>query len=236
MKILLTATINTSGVANMALTDAKIRARQYANACAFWAEQAGISPILLENSDANVSEIVDRINATSPRSPLNGLAFNGQGFDRSLGKGFGEQMTLSRGIANFPGESDEWIVKCNGRYTVTNFSAVRPDIHNQASDIVGIFRKDLSYFDSRFFAAKRFFWTTYFLPRGESISDQPGCWFENVLARAVHAAMADGARWSLFVAAPRLKGVSGTTGRNMNGVFSHQKQQILYAMSRLCHR
>jgi hypothetical protein len=234
MKIFLTATINTSGIGKMTITDAQARSHQYLNACTFWSKQKKITPILLENSNANIVEITRKINANSPPSSLCGLSFDGQGFDRNLGKGYGEQMTLSRGIAEFPGDENEWIMKCNGRYIISNFSNVRPDVHNQKSDIVGIFRNELSHFDSRFFAARRSFWEKYFLPRGKLISDQPGCWFENILAQAVHAAMADGAKWSLFSAAPHFKGISGTTGRNMDSLFSYKRQQILYAMNRLC--
>ena len=95
--ILLTASVDVKGMAFVAVTDSAERLREYAGAARFWARAPGIQGVVFcENSGHDLSEIRGAFEGAA--KPTEVLQFDGQGFDRSLGKGYGELMIMSHAL------------------------------------------------------------------------------------------------------------------------------------------
>lgn len=215
LAILLTATVDVGGVAHTEISDPSVRLAEYRDAMRCWMDAELVSHIIFcENSGYDLSALRTDIERCGKNKSIEILQFDGQNFDRMLGKGFGELSTLSfvsQHSDNFT--SFDLLLKVNGRYFIQNIDAIVRALQAlDNSTIIGDFRMNLSWMDSRVFAFRPAFLTDYLMPFQSIVNDSAGVYFEHVLARAVHQAMADGKHWQMLPACPVLKGKSGSTG------------------------
>lgn len=215
LAILLTATVDVGGVVHTRISDPSVRLAEYRDAMRRWMDAEIVSHIIFcENSGYDLSALKADIECCSKNKSVEILQFEGQNFDRGLGKGFGELSTLSyisQHACNFA--SFDLLLKVNGRYFIQNINAIMRAL--QALDnptIVGDFRMNLSWMDSRVFAFQPAFLSDYLMPFQAIVNDSAGVYFEHVLARAAHQAMGDGKHWQMLPACPVLEGKSGSTG------------------------
>lgn len=214
--LLLTATIRVKeDVVFTARKDTNTRLNDYKQALTLWLAHPDVkSLVLVENSDSDLSEL-RKIADQTPEKNVEFLSFTVPEFDGSFGKGYGEMMCLQHAIehSELLSQSPQF-VKVTGRYYLTNatnflhFAKSRRD-----ADIVCDMLLNLTWADSRVFAATTDFLRTYLFPLRNEVNDSKGSNFEHVLARAVHACMADGGIWAEPPFPFEINGVSGSQDR-----------------------
>jgi hypothetical protein len=214
--LLLTATIKVKE--DMVFTDRKdtnTRLSDYRQALTLWLAHPNVkSLVLVENSGADLSELRE-IASRTPERNVEFLSFNSPGFDGSLGKGYGEMFCLKYAVehSELLARSPQF-VKVTGRYYLTNatdflhFAESRRD-----AAIICDMLMNLTWADSRVFAGTTDFLRNYFFPLHDEVNDSQQSNFEHVLARAVHACMANRGTWAEPPFPLEIQGVSGSQGR-----------------------
>ena len=96
--ILMTACINPNGMAYTALQDAKEREMQYKNALYYYLEKTNVPIIFVENTSHDISTEYQR---WIDNDRLEYLCFDGNNYNKELGKGYGEYLLLQYALANF---------------------------------------------------------------------------------------------------------------------------------------
>ena len=209
--LLLTGTVNSSGVYLMKRDDTEVRLKDYLQAITKWINQfPEIKIVFVENSNFSKKALGDKI---LNHDNFEYLTFSGQDFSRSKGKGFGEINSLEYDFINskFINNSD-YIIKCSGRYFFKGFSkTVKGDF-----DVIGNFNSKLNFMDSRVFAFKKTFFLEYFLKYKNIINDSKGVFFEHALAKAVHEALSKDGNWSPISFPIIIEGYSGTKNQRFN--------------------
>lgn len=217
--LILTATVDPSGISFMKRTDKDQRYRDYKQALAKWLGTDCLDGIIFcENSGADLSELEDMA-TTAGGTKTEFLSFYGQDFPRSRGKGYGEMLTLKY-ILEHSSMIDKWensfLIKVNGRYFVKNIYLLSHFLRNNPDlDAVCTFRENLRYSDSQVFAGSRYFFLNYLFPLSENIDDTGGVFFEHVLARAVHLGLSQDRKWSLPPVVPDIEGFMGTSNTSL---------------------
>jgi hypothetical protein len=236
--VLLSACINVNP--DMAArSDAATRLNDYKVALGKWSRAKGFAGLVFcENSGAALEELKHVARTSEP--PLHEtefLSFKSKELDPSLGKGIGELDTIRHALETSRLIADaDLIIKITGRLFVRNIErlgkllAAIPDIYVSCD-----LRHDLSFADSRVFCATPDFIRDYLLPRGILMNDAKGVFFEHVLARAVHAAIADGRNWTPLPAAHWMDGVSGTSNKKIpNGRINQLLRECFRAIKGAC--
>lgn len=213
---LLTATIQVrEDLVFIARKDTNTRLNDYKRALTLWLEQPDVeSIVLVENSGSDLSalrEIADR----KPGKNVEFISFTAPTFDGSLGKGYGEMLCLAHALehSQLLSRSSRFI-KVTGRYHLRNtarflhFAQRRPD-----ADVICDMLLNMTWADSRVFAATRDFLRTYLLPLHNEVNDSRGSNFEHVLARAVHGCMANRGVWAEPPFPFEIEGISGSQDR-----------------------
>jgi hypothetical protein len=214
--LLLTATIKVNeDVVFTARKDTSARLKDYKQALTLWlAHPDTKSVVLVENSGSDLSELRE-IATQAPGKKVEFLSFTSPQFDGSLGKGYGEMICLEHALENSQllAQSPR-LVKVTGRYFLANaarflqFAERRRD-----AEIICDLLLNLAWADSRIFAATPDFLRNYLFPLRDQVNDSQGSNFEHVLARAVHACMANRGVWAQPPFPLEIQGVSGSQDR-----------------------
>lgn len=214
MVILLTATVNAGQTAFVARRDPRVRLNDYVGALNLWLRNKGGDKLVLcENSSYPLNELQRVYQFNNPHGKaVEFLSFAGTRFNPQRGKGPGELEIIEYALGHSRLISGgQRIMKVTGRLYVKNADRIietvnaRPEI-----DIVCDLRANLTYGDSRVFCATPRFFTNYLLPLQHLADDSRQVYFEHILGRAVHGAMADGINWAMMPTAPDIRGVSGS--------------------------
>lgn len=218
--ILLTGTVKPDNMTHTKIQDAEIRMNQYIDSIRFWLRTAKLPVIFVENSDTNLSQSFKQEIA---KGSLEVLSFDGNNFDKRLGKGYGELNCLEYALANSKFYDDaDFIFKITGRYKVLNFInffknyTLTPDI-----DLIVDFKWNLSFCDSRFFGFVPSFINDFLLDYRSIINDSNGIFFEHILAKASLTAIANGYNFKPLVTLPRIEGYSASSGVKYNSNYLH---------------
>lgn len=117
--LLLTATIDPGGMTFTALQDAEIRKRQYLDAIAYYLDNTSYKIVFCENTGNDISQEI------TPSQRIEYLTFNGNNYDKSIGKSLGEALILQHAIrhSKFISNSD-YIIKITGRVKITNLDKI----------------------------------------------------------------------------------------------------------------
>lgn len=179
--ILLTACLNPNGMSFTALQAVNEREEQYLKALDFYLQHTGYKIVFVNNSGENIAH---KINDKSGRVEF--LSFDGNNFEKNLGKGYGEFLILQYAFqySQFIKHS-QYIIKITGRLIVENLSKVI-----FLNDRVLLFPKNKIYaikndvdrvIDSRCFVASKEFLVDFFLAKGNLVNDTNGYYFEHLL-------------------------------------------------------
>ncbi|MCP1505541.1 hypothetical protein J2Y83_001514 [Pseudomonas marginalis] len=225
--VILTCTIDVKGIAFMERSNIGDRFNDYCSAFEMWLKGGGADNIVfVENSGYDLSYFKE-LALKFPHKNVEFISFDGQDFDRALGKGYGEMLALKRVFDCSKLLSEKgWFVKVNGRYYIPKFEEVAKVI-GAKPDIMCDLSKNLTWADSRVFGGGRNFFQSHLFPELLMVNDTKGLYFEHALVKATLRGIADGLSWRLapFVA---IVGVSGTA----NEVYkrSHFKEFVRWAM------
>ena len=208
--LILTCTIDVKGVAFMERSNINQRFNDYYSALKMWLESGSAKRIVfVENSGAELSAFKALATKYSEKN-VEFISFDGQDFDRGLGKGYGEMLALKRVFETSTLIAQtERFVKINGRYFVPDLIKVS-EVMRTGCDVMCDLSKNLTWADSRVFGGTKSFFDIYLLPELAHVNDTAGLYFEHALAKSTHRSIADNLRWELapFVA---IVGVSGTS-------------------------
>lgn len=209
--ILLTACINPNGMSFTFLQDVAEREKQYIQAINYYLEHTKYNVVFCNNSGEDISR---KIKTKTNRFEC--LTFHGNGYDRNLGKGYGEMLILKYVLSHsqFIRKSD-YIIKITGRLIVTN---IIQSIYT--TNLIWLFLKSKIYFtainrdkkliDSRCFIADKYFYESC-ITNGYKLNDTNGYYFEHLLFDEVNNLNLQN-KVCLFYPNLKFLGMSGSTG------------------------
>ena len=213
----------------------QLHLNDYRTALIRWIQVREVDGIVFcEGSGADLSDLQAIASAAqSQRQQVEFLSFNGQDFDPSLGRGYGEMRIIRHAVEHSELIARaKLIIKITGRLFIPNFASIAKDAARSGDiDLICDLHSNLTSADSRVFCATRTFLQEYLLPYGEIVNDSNGIYFENALARAAHRAMADGRRFSLPTRAPRVNGVDASKNQRISaGMVKQGMRQLLLSI------
>lgn len=225
--LLLTGTVNSSGVHFMQRNNTEERLKDYLGALKRWLQTDGIKIVFVENSNFPKESLGHDIISNKN---FEYLTYNGQDFSRSKGKGFGEINSFEYAFNNsiLLKEAD-YVVKCNGRYFFKGFSR----FENFDADVVGDFSQELDFMDSRVFGFKHSFFNNYFLKYKNQIDDSKGIYFEHALAMAVHELLSNNGKLRAIPFPLIIEGYSGTGNFKYNSLLSNSVKYIKFYLKKI---
>jgi hypothetical protein len=226
LTVILTASIDVKGMIFTERSDPHEREQDYINALSQWIK-TGLPIIFCENSGYDLSKIHEM---TSSYNKIEILQFDGQKFDKSLGKGFGEQEIL-----HFIAENSilfslsKKIIKITGRYYLKNIKQFEGSLAI-VNGVSTILKKNLTFSDSRVIISTPEFITDYLFLYTSRINDKNGYYFEHALSQAIHKYMADSGEWIMLPHYPIISGYSGTSNAKINSIVKDFKRKIFYSL------
>lgn len=217
--LFLTACVNPNGMALTAIQSPDVRLKQYLEAVKYYLAHTPFKILLIDNSSFDFTPYFEEEVKAGRIEILN---FNGNCFDKNLGKGYGEGVIIkfafehSRFI-----QEHETVIKITGRHIVTNVIRLmkvatklnfpfRPFIAANISSKEHIAVSDI------FIATKDFF-QDFFLKKLGMINDSNGIYFEHVLYESIYRGYLNNFRVICFPIIISQKGFSGSTGKPLNG-------------------
>lgn len=225
--ILLTACINPKDMSFTYLLDAVEREKQYIEAVNYYLKNTKFNIVFCNNSGEDIS---NKIKVKSNRFEC--LTFQGNDYDRDLGKGYGEILILKYALVHskFIKKSD-YIIKITGRLIVPNLSRsinttnliwffLKCKIYFNAID------RDLKMIDSRCFIADNLFLESI-IQKGIKLNDSTGYYFEHLLFDIVYNSN-NLKKLCLFYPELTFSGISGSTGVKYVPDERSKYQNLLY--------
>jgi hypothetical protein len=225
--LLLTGTVNSSGVHFLKRNNTEERLRDYLGAIEKWLRNYNIYIVFVENSNFPKESLGNDIVSNEK---FEYITYNGQDFSRSRGKGYGEINSFEYAFKNskFLRNAD-YVVKCNGRYFFKGFFAF-DDI---AVDLIGDFKYNLTFMDSRVFGFKHSFFNDYLLKYKDLIDDSNGVFFEHILAMAAHELLSDNGKWSPIPFPLIIDGYSGTDNHRYSSLYANSKKYANFYIKKI---
>lgn len=206
--ILLTACVNPGGMPFTVLNDTSERLNQYREALDFYLSETILPIVFCENTMCDIS---NEYSEFIESGRMEYIAFNGNDFDKSKGKGFGEAIILQTAISRSSLIDEKtMIIKVTGRLKVFNINSLITDNEQIGNEVIQTLFSSSNMIDSRLIIAPCLFFTEMFLPQSIKISDSDGVFFEHKL----YDAIVERKRYSYypFLIVPQIIGISGSTG------------------------
>lgn len=215
--LLLTACVNPNGMHKTVLQDVEQRKEQYIVTIEYYLKETPLKIVVVENT---LTDFRSKFQSYINSGRLEYLTFDGNNFNKNLGKGYGEMLILDYALKNSTFIRDtKYIIKISGRLKVSNISKVLKNMHHIWNHPKLFVACDISLFFtfaiSRFFIAPKVFFTDYFLPNINEVNDSKKQYFEHLLGKMVLKWRLDGHKHHVFSIPIILNGVSGTTGENI---------------------
>jgi len=224
MTLILLCTYDDGNIINSSRSDTQLRINDYHLSIKKWLKNKYINKyIIIENSgfiSEKINTLIQDYTLNNSYKKIEFLQYNGQNFDRSLGKGFGVYVSLLYLIENSQLflDSNKFAL-VTGRYYLKNFEKI---ILNSNTEIISDFQKKLSYAFNPLLVCSKKFITDYLVKALLNSNDLIGIHFEHCLASSVHRAIADGITWDLPCEVPIIEGISGTTNLPYYKNFFHR--------------
>ncbi len=207
--ILLTACFNPSGMSYTLLQDPSERVRQYKIALDWYLFNTDYKILFVENTSGDISsEYLNYIHS----GRLEMLSFNGNSYDRSKGKGYGEALIIKYAIENSVMLSKaSMVAKITGRHKYKNINRLLK-VCNLNDTVYTIPSYGEAWMDSKLIITPQKFLKDCFLPYMEKLNDTDGYSFENLLYDSCLRWIESGYHYEEFLILPQIEGVSGTNG------------------------
>lgn len=213
--LLLTACISPKGMISTALQDPVIRKAQYVEALKWYLNNTHFNIVFCENTNTNIR---DEVCDLSGADRIEFLTFDGNDYDKSLGKGYGEAQIIkyANNHSHLIQQCDR-VIKATGRVIIQNIDC----LVKQAKDKNAVYADSLKVNGkmkclSKFFIAPKSM-IDVFLLYCSTINDSQYNYFEHVFYEAV-------IKWSSLEKKRKLRGFSsiiatvgfsGTSGKKL---------------------
>ncbi len=225
--ILLTACVNPNGMAYTVLQNPDERLKQYKDALMWYLEHTKERIVVVENTLCDFSGDFATYIA-SGRLEL--LTFDGNRYDRMLGKGYGEALILKYALehSRWIAEAD-LITKITGRLKITNVNRLMSASQHRNT----VYANVIHCTDERFFACSGFFIAPpraiKLLLEGMSrLNDSRQYYFEHLLYETIVEWKRRGNRHREFYLPVETVGCSGTSGN----IYTLKKTRYVFALVR----
>lgn len=206
--ILLTACVNPNGMPFTVLTDSSERLHQYRAALEFYLRETSYPIVFCENTLCDFSDEYKQYIETGR---LEYITFDGNNFDKSRGKGYGESIIMEEAFCrSHLLAACDYFVKITGRLVVRNISALIKDNNRMITSTIQTFYPNNNMVDSRVIILPRKFVTDVFLPSKKLINDTKGIYFEHVLFNLIISRQSF--VYIPFLKVPLIEGMSGSKG------------------------
>lgn len=216
--LLLTGTINTYNKEFTLLTSSEKRREDYINAIHYYLKNFNYPIVFVENSKQDISpDFITEIE----NKQLEILFFDGNDYPKEMGKGYGEMCCIEYAINNSSMiKPDSFIFKITGRYKILNLNKFI-DFYNDhpGTDLIADLTNNFKLSQSAIFGFRPFFPPNYLFKYLKILNDTNGIYFEHVLSKAVLNAISDGVDFKIFKYYPKIKAISGTTGKAYKNSF-----------------
>lgn len=231
--LLLTACINPKGMSNTVLQDNNKRLAQYKVALDWYLQNTNVKIVFIENTGFDISnDYAEHIKS----GRLEMLTFDGNNYDKKLGKGYGEALIIEYGFkkSRFLKEAND-VVKVTGRLIIKNINQLlkysKPE-HLYCNLVKASTRANTGY--SVFFRAPKLFYTEYFLKNIQLINDETLYYFEHYLNDCCKQWQKDGRKWEEFWLPILICGQSGTSGTYYRTSYSMFLKQFVRYITHKC--
>lgn len=208
--ILMTACVDPKGMSYTYLVDVNVRKQQYIAALAFYLQRTSLPIVFCENTLCDFSNLFeDYINVHR----LEYITFNGNNFDKSRGKGYGEVEILEYAFNNsYLLKNADLVVKITGRLQCTNINLLLKMNRLMAYPVIQTdhISGKSKMMDSKIVIAPIVFFKNELISRKNMLNDSAGLFFEHILFLSV----CEQKKYIFipFVIIPNIKGLSGSTG------------------------
>lgn len=232
--LLLTACINPKGMAFTTVQDKQNRLIQYQKALDFYLTRTGYKIVFTENSGYDIS---NNYKEYIEQGRLEILTFNGNNYDKTLGKGYGEGQIIKYSLENsYILKSATTVVKITGRLIIKNINSLisRSKKENcvYCNLVKASSRKQTCY--SIFFFAPKTFYKDYLIQNINNINDKEKYYFEHHLNDCCKQWKKDGNPWKEYFLPIIIIGQSGTSGTYYKYNYTmYIKQVIRYIAHRI---
>jgi len=213
-----------------ALQDSGIRKQQYIDTIKWYLCNTEVNIVVAENTGYDLKpELSEFIRS----GRIEYITFNGNNYDKTRGKGYGEAMIIDYGIMQSKLIDDSTlIIKVTGRLKCNSINTIIRKC-NKKGTVYSSFTKDgndQTISNSQVFVFSRPFWENYYYPLISKINDSKGIYFEHVLYDSIKQWKKDGNSFEHFWFPLDLNGVSGTTGKDIS---THTSRFIIWIHSML---
>lgn len=215
------------------LQDKDKRLAQYKTALDWYLQNTDIKIVFAENTCFDISN--DYTEYTK-QGRLEILTFDGNNYDKNLGKGFGEALIIEYAFKySHLIKSAKDVLKVTGRLIIKNINQL---LNNSRQGILycnlvkASSRKNTGY--SIFFRAPKSFFTECFLKNINLINDETLYYFEHYLNDCCITWQKDGNVWKEFWLPIQICGQSGTSGAYYKTDFSMYIKQFVRYVAHKC--
>lgn len=207
--LLLTACVNPGGMSYTALQDSGIRKKQYEEALDFYLKKTNVPIVFVENTSCDFSA---KYNDYIQEGRLECHTFNGNDYDKSLGKGYGEYKILMYADAHSKILSScQYVLKITGRIKVRNIKCL---LKSKSLMLNNVFRCDFretDYLWSMVVMIETQKLMDVFKAEGHRLNDSNGVYFEHILYEGM---VKDKKVLAIpFFESPEINGVCGTSNQ-----------------------
>jgi hypothetical protein len=230
---LLTGTIDPQGVNLVERNDAKDRLMDYAKAINKWLNKyENIKIVFVENSNYPQRELMDKL---SQLENLEYLSFDGRNISIQKGKGFGEISCIEYAFKKSENvKNADYIIKCTGRLFFNKVDKIISFLENEDYEVVGNFRKNLDFLDSRIFIFTPHFFHNYFLNYKDKIDDSKKFYFEHALSCATHELLSKRRNaWTQLPTPLVIDGISGTHNIKYNSLIGKLRARLKFYLIKI---
>ena len=205
--ILLTACVNPNGMIFTALQDSNERQRQYEDALNYYLTQTGVTIVFVENTGCDFSS---KYSEYIQQGRLEYITFQGNDYDKTLGKGYGEYKILMYADQHSSVlRRHRYVVKITGRIKVLNINKLLASKWLFFSHVFRCDFRQTDYLWSMVIILETRKLMEIFKTNGERLNDSQGVYFEHVL----YEGMAHDKKTLAipFMESPLIDGVCGTS-------------------------
>lgn len=236
--LLLTGTIKPSGMSFLERSDPDARLQDYYSSINYWIKKKHLfnEIIFCENSGYPFLQNIPESHSKLIKENVRTIQFNGNDYNKSLGKGYGEIKIIEKAIDECEKFDEyDYVVKCTGRLYVPNIERILKSLKS-GHDMISLLSRDLRYADSRVFVTKPKIMREIVKGFAEEVNDTDGIYFEHVLARRINLLASRGYHYGTFWEPPYFIGISGSTAVKYNSIVSwavHQFKSVIYRLIRV---
>lgn len=213
--LFLTACVDPKGMGQTMLQDKVVRLQQYIEAIRFYLSNTSYPILVVENTNYDFSEhFKDELS----KGRIECLTFDGNNFDKSLGKGYGEGLIInyafkhSKILCNY-----NYIIKISGRHKLLNLHSIvcASELFlskNNNNIVINELNPTRRFARSDMFIASKSFYQNYLNREVTRCNDSDNVWFENVLYDCTLQSIRNGFEYLYIPFALDQRGCSGTGG------------------------